>query len=519
MLFFVGCTKNTDLITPDNRPTDVAVAFDSYLQDSRTTRTTYPDAPVGEIDDDRLHTSAGGFGVFAQYTGNSKFEYGGEDTGGRPYNFMWNQQVTYDGTRWTYSPVKYWPNDNQPADDGDNDTGNNPAQGSQKHSYVSFFAYAPYRLVDTPSDGATPADGDDDGDDGGDDGIVGMTSNAKSAGKGTDKGTYVTYRTSNATPYDAASSVDLLWAAAPNRYKLDGYGSGYTTGSVDLVFKHALSKLTITVQGLFDHVDNDDKSPQYIDDRDVFTRILVESVDFDDSPLFSEGNMYLAPRPDDGSVPYWELNDEDADNDGIPDKRKGITVDDLTVNSDLANTYYDTSAGVVKKYWDDDDVDEGVSENLKSFLQLSDQNDDDKVDAADAKQLLDKLPKGVTHTEVPLRNEEDYYYMVLPNKGYIADHPTEKMKVHMVYYVITYDERLTLPKTGYPKYFSIVKNDVTATFDTFAFEANKKYKLRLQPGLTTVKFEVTVVDGWDTPITLNPEVVDWYTVTREYDVE
>ena len=94
------------------------------------------------------------------------------------------------------------------------------------------------------------------------------------------------------------------------------------------------------------------------------------------------------------------------------------------------------------------------------------------------------------------------------------------MQIRMVYYVITYDERLTLPKTGYPQYFSIVKNDVTATFSTaFAFEPNKKYKLRLQPGLTTVKFDVTSVDGWDTPITLNPEVIDWVTKTLEYDVK
>ena len=39
-------------------------------------------------------------------------------------NFMYNQQVTYNGTDWTYEPIKYWPNN-----DG---------------ALVSFYAYAPY---------------------------------------------------------------------------------------------------------------------------------------------------------------------------------------------------------------------------------------------------------------------------------------------------------------------------------------------------------------------------------------
>ena len=39
-------------------------------------------------------------------------------------NFMYNQKVTYNGTDWTYAPIKYWPNN-----DG---------------ALVSFYAYAPY---------------------------------------------------------------------------------------------------------------------------------------------------------------------------------------------------------------------------------------------------------------------------------------------------------------------------------------------------------------------------------------
>lgn len=39
-------------------------------------------------------------------------------------NFMYNQKVTYNGTAWTYEPIKYWPNNDK--------------------ALVSFYAYAPY---------------------------------------------------------------------------------------------------------------------------------------------------------------------------------------------------------------------------------------------------------------------------------------------------------------------------------------------------------------------------------------
>ncbi|MBQ7414160.1 MAG: hypothetical protein IJV09_01835 [Prevotella sp.] len=81
-----------------------------------------------------LQTQTLGFGVFAYYTGSTPWATA--EATATP-NFMYNQQVTYSTDHWTYSPVKYWPNDNQPAD-------GSGATGSQAHSYVSFFAYAPY---------------------------------------------------------------------------------------------------------------------------------------------------------------------------------------------------------------------------------------------------------------------------------------------------------------------------------------------------------------------------------------
>ena len=480
------------------------------------TRATYPEGvATGVTDLDGLKAS--GFGVMAVYTGTADYSA----STGSTFNFMWNQQVTWDDalgddyvTRWTYSPVKYWPNDHAPADDQDNDSGNNPATGSGADGdKVSFLGYAPYVAATTPAEGFDVKD--DDGDDADSepdhDGIVKLTANTSTVSEAS-----LYYRTSLTAPFDAEQSVDLLWAVPQlDRTKMDG--AGYTGGTVDMVFRHALSLFTISVQGLFDHVDNADATTTYPDDREMYTKILVDTVEIKESPLFTEGTMYLAPDPVNATVPKWAVAE---------DKTADIKLEGEEINPTIWNRYLD---GTYQKYWDEADAGVTSPANLKSLLQLSDQNHDGVENEADALALFNQLPKGVSHTEVALNNTEydavadayKYkYYMVVPNKEYREAHPTTSaVKVRMVYYVITYDPRLTLVKTGYPKYFSIVKNDVTATFSNFSFEANKKYKLRLQPGLTSAKFDVTVVDNWDTPLTLDPEVVDWYTTVMEYDVE
>lgn len=508
LLCLWGCSAE-EVTPPSQQP--VAIAFDSYIQSSRQgTRATYPTEAEGTMDLDKLKTQ--GFGVFAQYTGDKIWS---TYTKTVPFNFMWNQAVDWTDPNWTYTPVKYWPNDNQHADD-------QGATGSQTHSYLQFFGYAPKvepaDLPGTLDAGGVLSDAGGPDDLAEQDGIIAMTANTVNA-----DASCLYYRTSLEKPFDPDESVDLLWAKAQDRYKYDDTSDaaddGRVSDKVDLLFKHALSLFTVTVQGLFDHKDNDDVSTLYPDDRDIYTKILIESVDFSGSPLFSAGKMYLAPQPADATVPHWVLDDSDGDDaDTAPDYKTSISVIGQDVNPTFWNRYLD---GTYKPYWDESDMSQGL-------LKETDVNEDGVFDATDALALFNQLPMGVSHTEVPLNytayDEEtgkyaDYYYMVLPNDEYRATHSTEKMTVRMVYYVITYDERLTLVNANRPKFFSIVKNDITATFDTFSFAPNKKYKLRLQPGLTTVKFEVTMVDGWDTPLTLDPEVVDWYTTTTEFNVE
>ena len=107
-----------------------------------------------------------GFGVFAYFTGSDTYNTYNYNNASTLHvaNFMYNQQVKWqtgteyegyvngEGTggsagAWTYTPIKYWPNEvqNGSVDDQNNDAANDPATGSSTYGgNVSFFAYAPY---------------------------------------------------------------------------------------------------------------------------------------------------------------------------------------------------------------------------------------------------------------------------------------------------------------------------------------------------------------------------------------
>ena len=105
----VACSKNVDVTIEDEDDgwtvvnSNVPVRFSTSLK-TAATRGALP-----------ANTT---FGVFAFYsTGN----IGNLAPNNKP-NFMSNEDVHYDGSTYTYAPVKYWPN-----------TGR-----------LSFWAYAPY---------------------------------------------------------------------------------------------------------------------------------------------------------------------------------------------------------------------------------------------------------------------------------------------------------------------------------------------------------------------------------------
>lgn len=173
-------------------------AYNARLATKAVSSTTY-----GQINTNALLQASAGFGVFAFYSDGAANEYNGATpTSNFTPNFMYNQLVTYDTDHWTYSPIKYWPNEYN----------NTTAIGADVDK-LTFFAYAPH--VATV----------------GDEGVTAFSANT-ATGDPT-----VTFK----VPASKDKQIDLLWsdAATTNMVK-PAIGTAVT-----FTFKHALSNLTI----------------------------------------------------------------------------------------------------------------------------------------------------------------------------------------------------------------------------------------------------------------------------------
>ena len=201
-----------------------------------------------------------GFGVFAYYTGTSDF-----GTNSKP-NFMYNEEVkgtittTDEGesvTTWSYSPVKYWPNNN-----GDK---------------VSFFAYAPY---------ATETNG------------LELSANT-AAGNPT-----VTYEMTVddeslikiPTGDNVDGQVDLLYLT--NVEKVTDMTKQKVGEKVEFVFGHALSRVSFAAKVLVDEVNGDandgenNDAEHTLDNIAEGTTITINSVKLT-GKLYTKGTLDL----------------------------------------------------------------------------------------------------------------------------------------------------------------------------------------------------------------------------------
>lgn len=185
-IMMVGCSKDQVV---SEMPQDNAINFGMYFGRDAQSR-----AAIMDLDD----LKAQSFGVFAYYTDDSNYAEGTSTP-----NFMFNQKVTWVDPAWTYSPLKYWPN--EVAD------------------RLSFFAYAPHTT-------------------GSNDNIVldGFTNASASAPS-------ITY-TLNA---DQSKHVDLLWATP--HYNLQ---KQTITGDVKFTFNHALSRIGFKSVAVIDELSN-----------------------------------------------------------------------------------------------------------------------------------------------------------------------------------------------------------------------------------------------------------------------
>ncbi len=450
----------------------VPVAFGTYMGDAATTRAGY----VGNIPDvATLVDDAVEFGVFAYYTGNN-FYPGTKEVGAGDIaavfstdhlfaNFMYNQKiegvelsttpsVTYS---WSYSPVKYWPNET---------TSDNNGATSNRKDKVSFFAYAPYvavtQVTTNAKDGANATET----------GTSGITKLSGNAFEGNPTVTYVL--DNNGKNVDllwgtaGATDPDVLGTAQPAGTGIVQYGTGFdgnakvninltkqkvagsTTdpGQIKFDFRHALAQLGGKANaGLLIQTDEDVAGNIGAETRVTVKSITIATQDTKDMP--KQGTFDLAtgvwnsvtPSPSDNTT-YLELthiinNDES--------------------NNAAANTWRLNSSIIEPKtvgYWT------GKADNGAWVL---------------------GVPTGVTFTATDV-----YHSTAEPNPIVFIPGTTPKLKITVDYFVRTADKNL---KDGY----SVVEQEISKNVSfTNPVEANKQYKLLLKLGMTTVKVSATV---------------------------
>ena len=168
-LTLVSCSSDDLDSVSDNSSKNEAISFDGYLGRSAVA----VNGTRGGVE--TVETlKKNGFGVFSKYTGTASFP-----------DFA-NQKVTCSNSKWTYTPLKFW-----------------PAKGD-----IDFLAYAPYNYAGTNT---------------------------------TLTGTSISFEVYNTV----ANQKDLLWANAKGQITED-FAS--TKAKVNFQFKHALSRLGYTVK-------------------------------------------------------------------------------------------------------------------------------------------------------------------------------------------------------------------------------------------------------------------------------
>ena len=286
-------SSNDDLNGGATQENNIPLTFSSYLGKTATSRA----GATGVQTTSTLATN--GFGLFAYYTDNSSY-----GTSSTP-NFMYNTKVTGTPTdaptSWTYSPLRYWPNETG--------TDNNGAT-SEGTDHLTFFAYAPY-VEATATTGAVT------------DNTVGITALTSNTTAGDPKVSYT-------VASDPAKSVDLLWGVSNTATwdNVTGTALTLTEGlpylnlikpkvgqNIAFNFKHALSRLGLTVQGAFDQKDPGGTLKD--------AKITVAKVEITGENFTAKGVLNL--NNTEAGVPKWETVD-------------GASTLSLTLDNDNLNT-------------------------------------------------------------------------------------------------------------------------------------------------------------------------------------
>ena len=262
-LVLSACAK-IETETPSAEPE--AISFGVYTPKSVATKVG---GQAGTLTNLTLGKSDGsGFGVFAYYSDNSTNgatnDYTPAPSNFYP-NFMWNTNVKGNGngsaaaTAWTYSPVKYWPNEY---------VSTVTDQGIDK---ITFFAYAPWVSADK-STGKVGSE------------TEGITTLSNNDTTGDPTLTFV-------VPTNAAEQVDVLYADKTNLMNLIKPDDN---DPVQFTFKHALTSIAFRVQTFINGVNDVNNLTDEGAAVDGATTVTLKEVYFGGASVYPSGTLNIA---------------------------------------------------------------------------------------------------------------------------------------------------------------------------------------------------------------------------------
>ena len=422
-----ACSYEVDSVvgTPETGHDNTEVSAQTpVLFDAYSGRALTRAGAEGTLDNTALQSN--GFGVFGYYTGDQLYSDTYEPS------FMYNTKV--EGADWTYSPLKYWPNEFGSAAE------------SEDVDRLSFFAYAPYVQVN-PSTGI-PVNED------ATTGIIAMTRNSSTGDP------FVKYAVNFG---DLTKQVDFSWGVAKSGAPTAVTGAQQATAGSpfkDLVkpaadqkigfeFNHALAQLNVQVDALID-------GANIINPNE--TRIWVRSVTFEG---FATKGAFNLNQSKEGAV-WTNLAGNSISGSGAVTVYDGRTDGNEGVSAATNETPAALNEGIVQA--------EAYTVDA-----------DNKITAPTATGVT-KAPQNLFNS-----SSDDAPLYVIPNQ--------QDFKVTIVYDVETVDNRLSKYLADGVTKGSRVKNTIKQVVkfgDATQLEAGKKYVLKLHLGMSTVKFDASV---------------------------
>lgn len=451
LLMLTACGEAIVTLPEEKQPQAEAVAFSAYL--NRSTGTAGSRAgQTGAIGNDALKASTDGFGVFA-FLGNNDWLYAAGST--QQPDFMYNQQVKWDAgpSVWTYSPLKYWPNE----------TGSDAV--SDNTDRLSFFAYAPYVAVMPETGELTTVYT-------GNKRTTGITAMSNHHHQGDPWVQYV-------VSYDADKQVDLCWA------DVDGNTLNQTKHNIDepvqLNFHHALSAINVQIDAVMDAL-----SPAGSAALGDNTHIFMRSVTFEGFAESGALNLYNRVA----GTPRWIGNygqgmvgmGEVTIHDGRRDRHEG---------SGANANEWPTGLNPVLIQSGPYEANSGTLNEMGSTISASAPTPGVTATAVN----LFTPPGTGTDSE---KLEAPLY--VIPNG--------QPLRVTVAYDVETYDPSLKYQRLSDDQaYGSSVPNVISSWVrfggDNLVLEAGKQYTIRLHLGMTSVKVDVVEVKPWQDGVTVD----------------